>query len=828
MSLPFSPHNDTPGWVYDTTAPPEPPLNNTSSDWNQNDLLQGVKPGPTFAATDLTPNFLFDTSYLYSQLPREQQRVQTQLRSLVPHHQTLSTLDPTTTTTTTTTPPPQTIPTNLIHPTNSDAWNHLQPFQDLQGAQQQQPHFPTQDVARRPVAQSLNIPLDGYQHIYRTSQSIDFPLQRQLDGTSFTPHNGNFKQLNSFSSTPQTSTAQYTLPSQSILPSQSPSHPRSSKPATATPRSRRRPALREPPKPRRTRDEKKCPYSGCPFPGGCQSDVNKHVHQKHTRPHKCPDCPLSFGSQADLGRHQNSAHHRDGEGDEFKCFHDDCLTSTKLYFRKDNLTQHLKKCHRSETEDIGRLVQESVKWSELKASRKDYSEYGSMPDGCSIDHPSEALRQINPGGQLQTPALPNANPDKTGELALALKIDHGERGPAQINEVADITAVTSDAAVLKRIAGMPKHELSQPVEDAIKTLINVFGKTRKSSPSSERIPGSLECKYEDCTNRYWTRERDLRKHLKRHEKPYGCTFANCYSYFGSKSDWQRHENLSHPQLQRWRCQEKDLSDPQLECAQLFERAEAFRKHLNDVHKVYNDQTIKLCIHNNRIGGNCTFQFWCGFCRTLIRLTKNSLDSRKERFNHIDNHKMDAADWWLPDQNIKKRDAKRRAQERSKDDQTVSTIPDSTPTPSRSLQIGQFKRPNRQEYSLRSGQRSTNTPSLSPLLQALPRALIRKRSSSPPKPQKRQCQPDLADIGVPGSTTQGCLVQMPRAGKASAPRPRLRGKSDRKKTKDNAEDVLFDDFLTYPDLSTTSNSPSGNSPSGDTAWLSQQIILPVPP
>jgi hypothetical protein len=55
----------------------------------------------------------------------------------------------------------------------------------------------------------------------------------------------------------------------------------------------------------------------------------------------------------------------------------------------------------------------------------------------------------------------------------------------------------------------------------------------------------------------------FRKHMKRHQKPYACTrVPGCDKRFGSKSDWKRHENDQHIQLQFWRCVPRFVSDNQ--------------------------------------------------------------------------------------------------------------------------------------------------------------------------------------------------------------------------------------------------------------------------
>jgi hypothetical protein len=113
---------------------------------------------------------------------------------------------------------------------------------------------------------------------------------------------------------------------------------------------------------------------------------------------------------------------------------------------------------------------------------------------------------------------------------------------------------------------------------------------------------------------------DMRKHMKRHTRPYGCTYPKCHKRFGAKSDWKRHENSQHFQLESFRCQLPSPSS-QIPCGELFYRVEGFKTHLEQEHKLVNTDAINHEIKNRRIGKNGQGQFWCGFCRKIVRLEK---------------------------------------------------------------------------------------------------------------------------------------------------------------------------------------------------------------
>lgn len=123
-----------------------------------------------------------------------------------------------------------------------------------------------------------------------------------------------------------------------------------------------------------------------------------------------------------------------------------------------------------------------------------------------------------------------------------------------------------------------------------------------------------------------------RKHMKRHMRPYGCTFPKCKKAFGSKNDWKRHENSQHFQSELWRCDEQG-------CSKVFHQVAAYKNHLTDNHKIDDAATIESKASVRRIGPNSQAHFWCGFCKNVVNLNQKGVDAWTERFNHIDDHFM---------------------------------------------------------------------------------------------------------------------------------------------------------------------------------------------
>ncbi|KAI1662653.1 hypothetical protein F4813DRAFT_394831 [Daldinia decipiens] len=145
---------------------------------------------------------------------------------------------------------------------------------------------------------------------------------------------------------------------------------------------------------------------------------------------------------------------------------------------------------------------------------------------------------------------------------------------------------------------------------------------------------------------------ELKKHEKRHLKPYGCTFPGCSKKFGSKNDWKRHESSQHLMLEHWICDEKQADKSSESCGRNFPRRELFKQHLSAQHRIIEQELLDHKLDTCRVGRNHETRFWCGFCREIIEITKEGIEAWAERFNHIDDHfqgrnnraKRDIGDW----------------------------------------------------------------------------------------------------------------------------------------------------------------------------------------
>lgn len=198
--------------------------------------------------------------------------------------------------------------------------------------------------------------------------------------------------------------------------------------------------------------------------------------------------------------------------------------------------------------------------------------------------------------------------------------------------------------LLERIiqAGIEKLKESQRPSATATTTTTSFS----SSPSIVTSTltsgaGSYRCYGAHCT-KVFSRPCDLKKHLKRHHRPYGCTFPTCSEKFGSKYDWKRHETSRHFQRECWRCPlcsagvATPANCPSTSSARLFYNQRLYENHLQNFHGS-SRETIRENVRKQRIGRNCRSTFWCGFCEKIVVLREKGLNGANERFNHIDDH-----------------------------------------------------------------------------------------------------------------------------------------------------------------------------------------------
>ncbi|RQM08008.1 hypothetical protein DH86_00001364, partial [Scytalidium sp. 3C] len=165
------------------------------------------------------------------------------------------------------------------------------------------------------------------------------------------------------------------------------------------------------------------------------------------------------------------------------------------------------------------------------------------------------------------------------------------------------------------------------------SLVHVQSHNAGSAPSNRSVNREL-C---SVCKKFSGRPCELKKHMKRHERPYGCTFRDCTKEFGSKNDWKRHEKSQHLQIEAWRC---NMTSATGECGKVCYRQKTFEDHLKSTtHQIADFDVISSKVDECKLGRDYQNRFWCGFCRRSIVLKRGGSDGWNERFDHIDAHFM---------------------------------------------------------------------------------------------------------------------------------------------------------------------------------------------
>lgn len=221
--------------------------------------------------------------------------------------------------------------------------------------------------------------------------------------------------------------------------------------------------------------------------------------------------------------------------------------------------------------------------------------------------------------------------------------------------------------------------MDKDLYEALRNLISRPARHR-SRPSGLSAFNTHKCDHEGCGSAF-ARACELRKHMKRHTKPYGCTFAQCNKRFGSKSDWKRHERDQHFQAENYVCQfvhhpgPGKAADATHQCLTHFGKEQLFRRHYKDEHGETINEKDDPRIKASKIGKNHLNTFWCGFCKKIIVLKEKLTKGWAERFDHIDAHfkTQKIEEWFCPEAGCMK--GERDSKVESEPDETSSESED---------------------------------------------------------------------------------------------------------------------------------------------------------
>ncbi|KAI8962838.1 hypothetical protein F5Y11DRAFT_347031 [Daldinia sp. FL1419] len=240
-------------------------------------------------------------------------------------------------------------------------------------------------------------------------------------------------------------------------------------------------------------------------------------------------------------------------------------------------------------------------------------------------HPSELSlgnleSNIQPDRLLADNGKVHMPPEQEGHELLTLDFNNPEC-VSKLLEQLQIRGMLPGVLKLLQIRGL-LPDMLQKNEDPQES------ETAKQEPANNTI--TQQGHFCPQCSKPFNRRCELKKHEKRHSKPYGCTQEGCKKRFGSKNDWKRHENSQHTPVEHWIC-EMRADESSEACGNKFLRRELFKQHLSVSHHIEDQNSLDHKIETCRIGRDVETLSWCGFCQAYIKVTPS------DRFNHIDDH-----------------------------------------------------------------------------------------------------------------------------------------------------------------------------------------------
>jgi len=394
------------------------------------------------------------------------------------------------------------------------------------------------------------------------------------------------------------------------------------------------------------------------------SDARKH-ELTHTRPYRCeiPNCSNTkgFATNNDLQRHRHNVHGAaptKGPTQIYVCHSCSQTPSSsariKEWRRLDNFKSHIKRKHFNE--DMLNLIERS----KIEGQPEDA---GSTVTGRSGDpesylDTSEASEQHDafsaPSVVAEAVYLPSQQHFQPTPFPVVEELTSNMGGGANLHMMAEYQPFTSMSELY--ITNPAQHLFIGPPADFDNSDFSMSNISMAGDQfpqisghefstfehSDAREPSDVSEQPADETRHHphhpdgassgfhcnechkvYKRDCDLKKHMKRHIRPYGCTFPSCGKRVGSRSDWRRHETRRHVNLEvcKCACQPHDGGH----CLRPFNENRGLNSH-----------PAECPCDNTWIGPHNSGQFWCGFCVQLIPFTTPD-DPLSSRFSHIGDH-----------------------------------------------------------------------------------------------------------------------------------------------------------------------------------------------
>ncbi|KAK4634259.1 hypothetical protein CLAFUW4_00867 [Fulvia fulva] len=443
-----------------------------------------------------------------------------------------------------------------------------------------------------------------------------------------------------------------------------------------------------------------CRFPGCKKQPKNQSDAKyvepactrgllprKHA-LTHSKPHQCrePECSRKdgFATVNDLERHKKSVHNmypKVGNPAGFMCAACPIVEGVlrKFWPRRDNFKAHIRRKHSTYNEEqlleMSKQINRpddaqtadglSVYEAALRSARQ--SQIDPM-EGHIHQHLSPILGHLiaehndgtvfPPDSAIESQGDPIAFAGGHMDDTLLFGGQQYNLSPMQLNVSTFPFPPPAEGhpTPIQRDFARPQeqHQMLPSIQVTTSSLSEPQSASATSTSQSAGGASSAQGHF-PCTEcgKIKTRECDLRKHMKRHTRPYGCTFPSCTKRFGSRNDWKRHESSQHYLTDMWKCPLGCSRRPYLHVSLLEEH---FRSPLHNVH---DPDRVKTLCEQGRLGREGHHHFWCGFCKRLIKQERGGMlqqvgNAWDARFKHIGDHFdkdcLDSGDWVCVEEN----------------------------------------------------------------------------------------------------------------------------------------------------------------------------------